>query len=214
MRSSLLLIGLLLTTACAPIYRLTLPGSPHAGGQLETPNAGASGCPPAGDWRPADAIRSPDANVRYLLSEGCRLSPSLQQLAAAIARTDGVVYVSIGSCPVRALRGCLLHSVYDAVAARYLWIRVSPNSDSRELLATVAHELQHALEVLARDNIRTSRDLLDFYRSQESRSYSGAVALGPFRTYETIAAINVGDAVRAELTASSSAAAVAADERD
>lgn len=147
-----------------------------------------------------------------LLIDGCRRSPTLQRLADAIGRTDGVVYITIGACPIRTLRGCLMHLVEDTGNARYLWIRLSANHDSLELVSTLAHELQHALEVLARTTVRSRHDLLDFYRSFESHAYGATATAGPYRTYETSAAINVAAVVRAELTAVPGA--LAADERE
>jgi len=147
-----------------------------------------------------------------LLIDGCRRSPTLQRLADAIGRTDGVVYITIGKCPLRTLRGCLLHAIADTGNARYLWIRLSANKDSLVMVGTLAHELQHALEVLARTTVRSQRDLLDFYKSFESRAYGAATAVGPYRTYETDAALAVAAVVRAELAAAPGA--LTADDRE
>lgn len=170
------------------------------------------GCPSSAVWGQGPAIRSPDARLRALLLGGCRMSPTLRQLAGAIGRTDGIVYLAIGPCPLRALRGCLLHSVHDTGNARYMWIRLSANTDERELIATIAHELQHALEVLIRADLRSQHDLLDFYRSMASRAYSATTLGSPFRTYETDEAITIAAAVRQEVAGFSEAAYT--DERE
>lgn len=141
--------------------------------------------------------------MRSLLIDGCRRSPTLRALIDALGRTDGVVYIMIGACPVRALRGCLLHTIHDTGNARYLWIGLNPGADPTELVGTMAHELQHALEVLEKTEVRSPRDVLDFYQSPESRGYSDQMPAGRYRTYETSAAIQVAAAVRAELTRSS-----------
>lgn len=215
MRSSLCLFWLLAASGCMSLQRpppeaVTLPFDreppPATSDSLER------GCPESVDWGSTSAIRSPDALVRLLLVDGCRQSPTLRQLAHAIGGTDGVVYVSIGPCPTRALRGCLLHTIRDTGNARYLWIRVSANSDAHEAIGTIAHELQHAFEVLTRADVRSTRDLLDFYQSFRSRAYGSTIVAAPFRTFETEAAVNIGTAVRAELAAASRA--VAADERE
>ncbi|MDP2320150.1 MAG: hypothetical protein Q8O42_12535 [Acidobacteriota bacterium] len=147
-----------------------------------------------------------------LLIDGCRRSPTLQRLAGAIGPTDGMVYITIGACPLRTLRGCLLHAIADTGNARYLWIRLSANNDSLELVSTLAHELQHALEVLARATVRSQRDLLDFYQSHESRAYGATTSAGPYRTFETSAAIAAAAAVRAELA--TTPRAMTADDRE
>lgn len=170
------------------------------------------GCPASDEAAASSAIRSPDAPLRALFIDGCRRSPTLQRLADAIGRSDGVVYISIGACPFRVLRGCLLHAIADTGNARYMWIRLSATTDSLNLVSTLAHELQHALEVLGRSTLRSRRDLIEFYQSHESQAFSATTSVGPFRTYETSAAIAVGAAVRAELAAASRA--VAADDRE
>jgi hypothetical protein len=204
---SALLIWAVAAMACASI-RQSAPEATRPGVERRDvpPKAGLAGrgCPQS-DRGAASAIRSEDALVRSLLVDACRHSPSLQRLADAIGHTDGVVYVTLGRCPFRALRGCLLHTIEDTGNARYLWIRVGANRDQRELVATMAHELQHALEVLTRADVRNRRDLLDFYRSRESRAYSDTPRASAYRTYETTAAINLAAAVRAELAAVSGA---------
>ncbi len=208
MRSWPLLICLLLAAACTPLQRLGREAARVAAPLQALVPAGqvlARGCPPAGGSRSLSAIRSLDAEVRSLLLDGCRQSPSLQRLADAIGHTDGVVYVSIGPCPLRGLRGCLLHTIKDTGNARYLWIRFSANNDSREMISTMAHELQHALEVLAHAAIRSQGGLLEYYRSLDSNVYTSTILASPYRAYETNAAIRMGDAVRGELTALSGA---------
>jgi len=145
------------------------------------------------------AVRSSDAEVQSLLIEGCRLSPTLRRLADAIGRTDGVVYLTTGACQLRTLRACLLHTIVDTGNARYLWIRLGANADRKELVVSMAHELQHAVEVLSHANVRSKRALLDLYRFGESQAYGSTILASPFRSYETTAAIDVADAVRSEL---------------
>jgi hypothetical protein len=154
----------------------------------------------------ASAVRSSDAQVQSLLIDGCRLSPTLRRLADAIGRTDGVVYLTTGACQPRALRACLLHTIVDTGNARYLWIRLGANADKKELVVSIAHELQHAVEVLSHANVRSKRALLDLYRFGESQASGSTILAGPFRSYETTAAIDVADAVRSELSNRSGAA--------
>ena len=185
-----LLIGLLLAM-----------GGPAAGPQVPAPVAVQfnRGCPHSPDQAVTSSIRSADPQLRSLLIEGCRQSPTLRRLADDIGRTDGFVYLTTGACHLRAVRGCLLHTITDTGSARYLWIRISANTDWKELVATMAHELVHALEVLSQSHIRSERDLLEWYRSGTSQAYGTTTLASPFRTFETTAAIEVGTAVRSEL---------------
>lgn len=211
-------VWLLLSLCCEPVVSLASAAAERAGPagvrDFLLPRAGpvGRGCPASAEEAAASAIRSPNTPVMDLLIDGCRRSPTLQRLADAIGRTDGVVYITIGACPIRTLRGCLLHLIEDTGNARYMWIRLSANDDSLELVSTLAHELQHALEVLARTTVRSPRDVLDFYRSFDSHGYGATTAAGPYRTYETSAAIDVGAVVRAELAAAPGA--LTADDRE
>ena len=195
-------ISVPLATGCAIAQRPRLAeGAGPAAGRQAAPAPGPSnrGCPQFGDLIGASAVRSSDAQLQSLLVEGCRLSPTLRRLADAIGRTDGVVYLTPGSCQFRALRACLLHTIVDTGNARYLWIRLGANADRKELVVSIAHELQHAVEVLSHDELRTKRDLLDWYRFGEAQAYGSTSLANPFRSYETTAAIDVETAVRSEL---------------
>src|SRR4029453_6873236 len=164
------------------------------------------GCPKFGDQMVKSAVRSSDAQVQSLLIEGCRLSPTLRRLADAIGRTDGVVYLTTGLCQLRTVRACLLHTIVDTGNARYLWIRFADNADRKERVVNIAQELQHAVEVLSHPNVRSKRALLDLYRFGESQADGRTTIAGPFRSYETTAAIDVSGAVRSELAAASGTA--------
>lgn len=211
-------VWLLLPVCCEPLVRLVAEAVEPTGlafvRDVLPPLAGplGRGCPASAEDASASAIRSPNTPVMALLIDGCRRSPTLQRLADAIGRTDGVVYITIGACPIRTLRGCLLHLIEDTGNARYLWIRLNANNDSLDLVSVLAHELQHALEVLARTTVRSPRDLFDFYQSVESGAYGATAPAGPYRTYETHAAINVAAVVRAELAATPGA--MTADDRE
>lgn len=189
-----MLIGLL-ASGCATVQR-PAPSVSAPSATVLSPR----GCPQFAEQLETSSVRSEDPVVRSLLIEGCRLSPTLRTLVDGIGRTDGVVYILTGSCPVRALRGCLLHTIEDTGHTRYLWIRMTATTHPIALVSTMAHELQHALEVLERTNVRTKRDLLDLYQSVGSHAYGGVAAAYPYRTFETKDAVDVGEAVRAELT--------------
>lgn len=149
--------------------------------------------------RPGLAVRSEQADVMVLLLEGYERSPTLKSLVDAIGETNGIVYIQTGRCPVPGLRGCLLHIIYGNGGFRYLWIRIRAAAEPLELVSTMAHELQHALEVLQQPWIRTGLDLLQFYRSPGSQAFGSSASPGPFQSFETAPAMRIGEAVRAEL---------------
>lgn len=150
---------------------------------------------------PEHRIRSADPRIASLVDEGRRRSATFGELSDAIARTDGIVYVVPGRCPVGGMRGCLLHVINAGDHARYLWIVVAAVDETAEQIALIAHELQHAVELLQNPSIRTSHDILTFYRSIHALNSLGVRPRSGGRAWETAAAIAAAQAVRLDLAA-------------
>jgi hypothetical protein len=72
---------------------------------------------------------------------------------------------------------------------RLLRIAVDPRKSDEDLIGTIGHELQHAIEVLSDHYVRSSSAAI--LRLKEICSACGS-------RYETDAAVKAGDAVRAE----------------
>lgn len=149
--------------------------------------------------RSSTAVMSPDAKVRgisarivALVAEGTAHSKTFHELVDRIGATDGIVYVAEGTCG-HDVRACLLFSITTAKTNRVLRVLVDPSNPDADLIGSLAHELQHALEVLSVRYIRTDAAMALLYRR---------IGRGVGRRFETDAAIHVGDAVRAELRAS------------
>jgi hypothetical protein len=115
-------------------------------------------------------------------------SPTFRALMGIIDATDGIVYVTPGRCA--RVRACLLHRIAGTGPHRLLTIVVDPQRDEVSLIGAIAHELQHAAEVLTNVAIKTDEEMFAFYRFQ-SRRVRGVL--------ETETAVQVGDAVRDEL---------------
>jgi len=116
-------------------------------------------------------------------------------LVDRINSTDGIVYVSEGECK-HGVRACLSNTMTMAGPNRVLRILVDPRKADRELMGSIGHELQHAVEVLSHRNIRSSSEVTLFYLN--------TVGLVGDR-FETFAAIVAGNAVRTELRDSAAA---------
>jgi hypothetical protein len=123
-----------------------------------------------------------------LIRDASERSQTFRALVAAIDATDGLVYLSVGTCG--RLRACLLHRVTLAGEYRVLNILVNLRPLSTDPTPAIGHELQHVLEVLSDSTITTDEGIVAFYRFH-ARRIRGVL--------ETDAAIRVGDAVRAEL---------------
>jgi hypothetical protein len=138
-------------------------------------------------------IRSTDARMLELIQEGRERSNTFDELAAAIDRSTGIVYVEFGYCAFGHLNGCLLPFIARTEGERYLRIVVSPDKNQRthnQLLALMAHELQHAREVIAHEEVVDAPTMQAMFRKIGAPVKHG---------YETPAAQAMGDKVLAEL---------------
>ena len=148
--------------------------------------------PQAGPAPPAGLaglrIRTNSPILRTLIRDASERSQTFRALVAAIDATDGLVYLSVGTCG--RLRACLLHRVTLAGEYRVLNILVNLQPPSTDPTPAIGHEFQHVLEVLSDSTITTDERIVAFYRFH-GRRIRGVL--------ETDAAIRVGDAVRAEL---------------
>ena len=147
-----------------------------------------------GDTPPADGppprIRSEDASVADTMRQALQDSVTFRRLAEAIHGTDGIVYVRRGRCGGR-VTGC---TQFAAISGPNRILHVTIDSRTTGLdVGTIAHELQHALEVLRNPTIRSAEGMVLFYMR------NGHAPLMNPRLRETAAAIAAGDDVRAEL---------------
>jgi hypothetical protein len=103
-----------------------------------------------------------------------------------------IVFLVEGRCDVGRLRACLLHRMTIMGSYRALRIVVDLRRADCDVIASIGHEPQHALEVLTDRWIRTPSAIILFYKQQCNlcRPYM-----------ETNAAIRTGIAVRDELRA-------------
>ena len=113
------------------------------------------------------------------------------KLVHEIEATDGVVYVLEGRCG-QGFRAFLHMSVEIAGPYRLLRIVVNPGrAPGCELMSSIGHELQHALEALRNPGIRTGFALSSFFRRIGPQ--------GSARRFETPEAIAAGVAVAREI---------------
>lgn len=138
---------------------------------------------------PDPRVRGLTPRVVGLLREATARSQTFHHLVATIDGTDGVVYVGEGRCG-QGLRACLLHTVTIAGPRRVLRVLVDPRHPDTELMRSLGHELQHAVEVLSDRTVRSNAALRLLYTKQCSLCRD---------VFETDAAVRAGDAVRAEL---------------
>jgi hypothetical protein len=140
-------------------------------------------------------VRSTDAAIRSAIEEAAGRSATFRDLVAAIDHASGIVYVEPGYCSFGQLKGCVLPYVASAQGQRYLRIVVAPDlrisHDQR--LALIAHELQHAVEILDHPEVINTGTMELMFRRLGYPIGKGLAG------YETTAALSTGSRVLDEL---------------
>jgi hypothetical protein len=150
--------------------------------------AGNTAAEPVDD--PEDlAVRSTDVSVADLIERAARESPTFRSMMDAVRASKGIVYIQPGKCG-HGVRSCLV-DVVPAGARRILRAKVDVKKRDAELMASIGHELRHALEVLSDPSIKSSNAMFHYYHR--------TATMGAGRTFETRAAIQAGDAVGREI---------------
>jgi hypothetical protein len=101
---------------------------------------------------------------RRLLRDGARLSPTLSRIAEALCRTDAIVYVRVDLGMKSGLAGsCGL--VTATPVSRILLVRLNGRMRfAGDLVATLSHELEHALQIGRAAWVRTPRGVVQLQR--------------------------------------------------
>jgi hypothetical protein len=135
-------------------------------------------------------IRSSSASLAALIARVTEHSATFRALIDAINASDGIVYVEAGECG-HDVTACLV-GVTSAGAYRMLWIKVDKDKRECDLIASIGHELQHAVEILSDSDVQCGAGMFSYYVRMGRRGS------GPL-VFETTAATNAGIAVRSEI---------------
>jgi hypothetical protein len=123
-----------------------------------------------------------------LLARAAR-SATVQSLLARLAATDVIVYIEMTPSPAIPLARTKL--VTATPSARFLRIGINSAVPLTEMPVLIAHELQHALEIAEREEVRSDEDV--------RRLYTRIGHHHGVDSYETDAARDVERLVRNEL---------------
>jgi hypothetical protein len=137
---------------------------------------------------PAARVRSVDAAGK-LLEQAAARSATVRALLARLAATDVIVYVEITPSPQVVTARTKL--VTATPSARFLRIGVSSVVPPAQMPPLIAHELQHALEIAEREDVRDDEGV--------RRLYAAIGHQHSVDRYETEAAKAVERRVREEL---------------
>jgi hypothetical protein len=151
-----------------------------------SPTAAAAG--PDGGPR----IRPQDSRTRLMLQEGAARSATFKALVDRIEASNVFVYIAINPLLKSTLSGSLTWMT-EAGGYRYLRASISPDLLFDQMIATMAHELQHAVEVIGDETVKDEKTLVELYRRIGQRSQHATAG------WETTAAQETGWQVRREL---------------
>ncbi len=136
-------------------------------------------------------VRSLDVSIAKVMEQAVARSPTFERLVATIEASNGIIYIEAGVCPGR-VPACLPSWMVSSGGNRFMRIVVDRQRlNSDELTAgAIAHELQHAIEVLGDRFVTDSTKMFFFYRRYAPTGKE---------QFETLEAIQAGMAVEDEL---------------
>ena len=145
-------------------------------------------------------VRGASTEAVQLLQELVSRSTTGRDLVTRLERSDLLVFVRYEWFQSHTLRG-RIGFLAASRRARVFAIEISSHLTRNEQLASLAHELQHAVEIAGAASVHDTRSLAAFYTSiGEPTGSPGA------ETFETAAAAATGRRVRQELLSPTAAA--------
>ena len=139
-------------------------------------------------------VRSHHPGLRAMITAASDQSPTFRRMVETINASDGIVYIDAGTCR-GGVRACLV-TVTSGGGHRFLFVRVDTKKADHALMASIGHELQHAVEVLGTTEVRNYASMYFFYTVNNDRVGGSLPASSAF---ETAAAIKAGRTVADEI---------------
>lgn len=144
---------------------------------------------------PADLpLRCPTWVMQNALGAAVYRSATLRRIAVSLRERHAIVYVRWNPVLPRLVNGAVRPRVVVGGEVRYLWIDLRPDEVSDRLMAVIAHEAQHALEILD-SGLEDSAAVTGMYRRLSGH--------GQTHVYDTAGARDAGRDVARELKAHS-----------
>jgi hypothetical protein len=140
---------------------------------------------------PIPRVRSSDSALVGLIAQATRGSETFRSLITSIQASNGIVYVEPGRCG-HGVRACLKIWMQVSGPNRFLRIVIdrSPSDRDLQVMGSLGHELQHAVEVLSEPAVTNGPTMYNFLRRTASNHSN---------RFETTAAVNAGNDVIDEL---------------
>ncbi len=137
-------------------------------------------------------VRGATPHVNKLIARGMKGSQTFARLVEELNKSNVIVYLQVSRDVPAGLDGRLAFMT-SVGPLRYLHAQVRDGLPTDLLLATAAHELQHALEVAQHDDVRDAAGLASLYERIGIRAHD-------HKRYDTAAARITGRRVRQELS--------------
>jgi hypothetical protein len=144
---------------------------------------------PAAAGQSIGAVRPEHPDLRKMIEEGLDRSATFRTLVDQLNASSMVVYVRFGRC-TGAVAACTRFVTPQGTTRRLLIVLDRFGRAPWQLIALLAHELQHALEIAEAPNVVDLPSFHHFYATTGLRVSAG---------YETDAAIRVARIVASEL---------------
>lgn len=146
--------------------------------------------PPHTAAPPLPRIRTANPQLEFLIREGREHSPTFAAMAAAVDASNVIVYFEAVPLMETQLRGCV-HFMGASGGYRYVRAQIKTAMHKYDVLGSIAHELQHVIEISQHPEVQSEKTLEDLYR-RIGDEYQ-------WRAFETDRARVAGKAVRAEV---------------
>lgn len=144
-------------------------------------------------------VRSSEPYINELIHEGYARSAAFRGLVDVLQHSNVVVSIHPLACAGGRIRSCLV-AVEGSSRERHIWIKVDPQHTIKDrLIATIAHELQHAVEIAERPDVFDASSMLQLYR----RISIGECGRGVSEECETVRALDTEKRVIEELSGKS-----------
>jgi len=109
-------------------------------------------------------VRSTERFMISLIREGYDRSSTFGSLVDTLQQSNVIVYVQPAVCAGGRIRSCLT-SVNGSAAERHIRINVDTRTSHNALIGTIAHELQHAVEIAEHTDVFDAPAARRLYRA-------------------------------------------------
>ena len=118
-------------------------------------------------------LKPADREMRRLITDGYRRSESFRRRTDDIHRSNAIVVVMYGQCANGRFRSCVTNVDSDG-RQRIIRVKINTRFNDDRLIATIAHELRHVVEILADpDAVDAARTLALYRRIGEGQCREG-----------------------------------------